>query len=347
MTVVIITGGIDLSVGSVVGLAGMIVGMLMTSGTPPLVAAIIAVIACFVVGVGNGIMIHEGGIAPFIATLGSMTMVRGLVQLLTNARTISGLPEAFLRFGNADYFGVPSQFWVWAILAVILTMMLNRTRFGRNAYGIGSSPEVARLSGIGLRANLYFAYGISGLLAGCRSDGASADGGGDGRKPFRTICNCSSGDWGCQSQRSAGYHHGLRPWCTDHDDHRKWRKPLRDRRLYAPDCDRGAHCSCGLDRPDSKRENGIINHGHGSRALCACRPVCPVLKVMLKLGIRAIAPSQKAALRLGEPGEVAEAVVWLCSDAASFTTGHARVIDGDTSQNRRHDRARPHGQGNL
>jgi ribose transport system permease protein len=166
MTVVIITGGIDLSVGSVVGLAGMIVGMLMTSGTPPLVAAIIAVIACFVVGVGNGIMIHEGGIAPFIATLGSMTMVRGLVQLLTNARTISGLPEAFLRFGNADYFGVPSQFWVWAILAVILTIMLNRTRFGRNVYAIGSSPEVARLSGISLRANLYFAYGISGLMAG-------------------------------------------------------------------------------------------------------------------------------------------------------------------------------------
>src|SRR5260221_4609658 len=185
-----------------------------------------------------------------------------------------------------------------------------------------------------------------GWYRGCRPDGAGADGGADGRKHLRTICNCSSGDWGCQSQRSAGYHHGLRPWCTDHDDHRKWRKPLRDRRLYAPDCDRGAHCSCGLDRPDSKRENGIINHGHGSRALCACRPVCPVLKVMLKLGIRAIAPSQKAALRLGEPGEVAEAVVWLCSDAASFTTGHAMVIDGDTSQNRRHDRARPHVQGN-
>jgi ribose transport system permease protein len=166
MTVVIITGGIDLSVGSVVGLAGMIAGMLMTSGIAPWVAAIVAVIVCFFVGMGNGVMIHEGGIAPFIATLGSMTMVRGLVQLLTNARTISGLPDGFLRFGTADYIGMPSQFWVWAILATILTVVLNRTRFGRNVYVIGSSPEVARLSGISLRANLYFAYGISGLMAG-------------------------------------------------------------------------------------------------------------------------------------------------------------------------------------
>lgn len=166
MTVVIITGGIDLSVGSVAGLAGVIVGMLMTSGLAPWPAAILAVTVCFFVGVGNGIMVHEGGIAPFIATLGSMTMVRGLVELLTNARTISGLPAAFLRFGNVDYFGMPSLFWVWAILAVILTVVLNRTRFGRNVYAIGSSPEVARLSGISLRANLYLAYGIGGLMAG-------------------------------------------------------------------------------------------------------------------------------------------------------------------------------------
>jgi ribose/xylose/arabinose/galactoside ABC-type transport system permease subunit len=138
----------------------------MTNGIAPWLAAIAAVVACFLVGVGNGAMIHEGGIAPFIATLGSMTMVRGLVQLLTNARTISGLPDQFLRFGNADYLGMPSQFWVWAILAIILTVVLNRTRFGRNIYAIGSSPEVARLSGISLRTNLYLAYGVSGLMAG-------------------------------------------------------------------------------------------------------------------------------------------------------------------------------------
>jgi hypothetical protein len=76
-------------------------------------------------------------------------------------------------------------------------MMLNRTRFGRNAYGIGSSPEVARLGGSGLRANLYFAYGISGLLAGCRPEGAGAHGRADGRKHLQAIYNRSTGDWGC------------------------------------------------------------------------------------------------------------------------------------------------------
>src|SRR5208337_3347250 len=155
MTIVIITGGIDLSVGSIVGLSGVVAALLMTSGTTPIIAVLVALAVSFAVGLLNAFMIREGGIAPF----GSMTMVRGLVQLLTNARTIAGLPDSFLSFGNADYLFLPSQLWVWAILAVILTIVLTRTRFGRNIYAIGSSNEVARLSGISLRFNLYLAYG--------------------------------------------------------------------------------------------------------------------------------------------------------------------------------------------
>ena len=166
ITVVIITGGIDLSVGSVVGLSGVIVALSMSQGTPPLIASILALLVSTLVGIFNGFMIHEGGIAPFIATLGSMTMVRGLVQLLTGARTIAGLPQSFLTFGQADYFYIPSQFWIWIVLAVILTLILTSTRFGRNIYAIGSSQEVARLSGISLRGNLYAAYGVCGLMAG-------------------------------------------------------------------------------------------------------------------------------------------------------------------------------------
>jgi len=166
MTIVIITGGIDLSVGSIVGLSGVVAALLMTSGTTPIIAVLVALAVSFAVGLLNAFMIREGGIAPFIATLGSMTMVRGLVQLLTNARTIAGLPDSFLSFGNADYLFLPSQLWVWAILAVILTIVLTRTRFGRNIYAIGSSNEVARLSGISLRFNLYLAYGLGALMAG-------------------------------------------------------------------------------------------------------------------------------------------------------------------------------------
>jgi ribose/xylose/arabinose/galactoside ABC-type transport system permease subunit len=166
MTVVIITGGIDLSVGSVVGLAGVILAMLLKAGVPSLPASLVAVLACFGVGVFNGVMVHDGGIAPFIATLGSMTMVRGLVELLTGARTLAGLPADFLRFGNSDYLGAPSQLWVWAGLALLLTFVLTQSRFGRNIYAIGSSAEVARLSGISLRSTLYLAYGLCGMMAG-------------------------------------------------------------------------------------------------------------------------------------------------------------------------------------
>jgi ribose/xylose/arabinose/galactoside ABC-type transport system permease subunit len=166
MTIVIITGGIDLSVGSVVGLAGVIAALLMTAGVTIWIACLVALMASFIAGLFNAFMIQEGRIAPFIATLGSLYMLRGLIQLLTNARTIAGLPKDFLAFGEAYYGFVPSQFWVWAILAAILTVVLMQTRFGRNVYAIGSSQEVARLSGISLRTNLYLAYGLSGLMAG-------------------------------------------------------------------------------------------------------------------------------------------------------------------------------------
>jgi ribose/xylose/arabinose/galactoside ABC-type transport system permease subunit len=166
MTIVIITGGIDLSVGSVAGFSSAVVALLMTSGVPPLFAVVVALAVSFGIGLFNAFMVHEGGIAPFIATLGSMTMVRGLLNLVTGARTIAGLPVSFLKFGDADYFGIPSQFVLWMVLTLVLTIVLAKTRFGRNIYAIGSSQEVARLSGISLRFNLYFAYGLCGLLAG-------------------------------------------------------------------------------------------------------------------------------------------------------------------------------------
>jgi ribose/xylose/arabinose/galactoside ABC-type transport system permease subunit len=166
MTIVIITGGIDLSVGSVAGFASAVGALLMTSGVAPIFAVPAALAVSFGIGLFNAFMVHEGGIAPFIATLGSMTMVRGLLDLVTGAQTIVGLPASFLKFGDADYFGIPSEFVLWMILTFVLTIVLAKTRFGRNIYAIGSSQEVARLSGISLRFNLYLAYGLCGLMAG-------------------------------------------------------------------------------------------------------------------------------------------------------------------------------------
>ena len=166
VTAVIISGGIDLSVGAVTGLSGVVVAMLMTGGMPTLLACAAALLVSALVGVANAVMIYEGRIPPFIATLASMTMVRGLVKLITNARMITGLPAGFLHFGEASYFGLPSQFWVWMVLAAVMIVVLSRTRFGRAIYAIGASPEVARLSGIDLRRNLYAVYALGAVMAG-------------------------------------------------------------------------------------------------------------------------------------------------------------------------------------
>ncbi len=166
VTAVIISGGIDLSVGAVAGLAGVVAAMLMTQGVPTLAACAAALAASAAVGVLNAVMVYEGRIPPFIATLATMTMGRGLIKLVTDARMVTGLPAGFLQFGQASYLGVPSQFWVWMVLSAGMIVVLTRTRFGRAVYAIGASPEVARLSGINLRSNLYAVYALGALMAG-------------------------------------------------------------------------------------------------------------------------------------------------------------------------------------
>jgi ribose transport system permease protein len=166
VTAIIITGGIDLSVGAVAGLTGVISAMLMVNGVPTIVACLGGLLAGVIVGVINAVMIYEGRIPPFIATLATMTMVRGFIKLITDAAMITGLPDGFLHFGEARYLGIPSQFWVWMVLAVIMAVLLTRMRLGRNFYAIGASAEVARLSGINLRTNIYAVYALGALLAG-------------------------------------------------------------------------------------------------------------------------------------------------------------------------------------
>ncbi len=164
ITLVIITGGIDLSVGSIVGFSGVIVALLLKSGAGIPLAVTAGLISGLICGVLNAFMIYEGNIPPFIATLGSMTMIRGLIKLVTNAKNISGLDAEFLAFAQWKWL-MPSLFWVWIILAIIFSIILNKTQLGRNIFAIGSNTEVARLSGISLRFNIYSAYALCGLLS--------------------------------------------------------------------------------------------------------------------------------------------------------------------------------------
>ena len=166
MTIIIISGGIDLSVGAVACLSGMVAAMLMTQGWDIIFACSMALLLSMLVGVVNGMLIYDGNIPPFIATLGTLTMARGLVKLLTDARSISGLPDPFLEFGQAVWLAVPSQFAVWMVLSGLVAWMLSSTRLGRNVFAIGSSVEVARLSGIKLRQTIYAVYGLGALMAG-------------------------------------------------------------------------------------------------------------------------------------------------------------------------------------
>lgn len=166
-TFVIITGGIDLSAGSICGMSALIAAMGMAQwGMSVTLSIIFAIVVGIVCGIYNGVIIHEFKVPPFIATLGSMTIIRGLIKVISNASTIAGLNEKFSEFGNESIFGIPNLAIIWVVMTVIAALILKYTVFGRNLYVIGSGTEVARLSGINLRVNTYAVYGFAGLLCG-------------------------------------------------------------------------------------------------------------------------------------------------------------------------------------
>jgi ribose/xylose/arabinose/galactoside ABC-type transport system permease subunit len=166
MTFIIISGGIDLSVGSIVGVAGVTSALLMKGGTAISVAIIITLLLVVVFGILNGVMVYDFHIPPFIATLGTMTIVRGATMLICDAKMVAGLPKAFTGFSQAKFLGMPSLFLVWVVLIIIASFIMTKTIFGRNIYAIGSNIEVARLSGINIRKNIYGIYAVGALLSG-------------------------------------------------------------------------------------------------------------------------------------------------------------------------------------
>jgi len=127
-------------------------------------ALTLALGAGLAVGLYHGFIIYEVKIPPFIATLGSMFVIRGLVKMISGARTIARLPESFTNFAQQDIAGVPSLVILWLVLALLVHLMLRHTTFGRNIFVIGSSQEVARLSGIRMRLNIYGIYILAALL---------------------------------------------------------------------------------------------------------------------------------------------------------------------------------------
>jgi ribose transport system permease protein len=165
MLMVIITAGIDLSVGAVVAIAGIVNALMLQAGVPMLISIPLTIVIGAAIGMFNGFLVFEVSITPFIATLGTVTIVRGLVMIISGARMIANLPPSFGRIASAQILGIPSMFIVWMALFALTVFLLNYTRLGRNFFIIGSSSEVARLSGIRLRPNIYAVYGLCSAYA--------------------------------------------------------------------------------------------------------------------------------------------------------------------------------------
>ncbi len=181
MTFVILTGGIDLSVGSVAGLGGMVMGYSLTQGftfggvsyyPPVFVAIIITILICLGVGLLNGWLIAKAGVAPFIATLGTLYVARGTALLISGGKTFPNLGgvaslgnTGFPSLGQSFFLGLPLPVWMMLVLFALALVIANRTPLGRQVYAIGGNERAARLTGISVAQVKAFTYLTSAFCA--------------------------------------------------------------------------------------------------------------------------------------------------------------------------------------
>ena len=164
-TFVIITAGIDLSVGAVVGFTSVIIALLLTSGFPIWLAVIITLAIGIAIGVFHAFGISRLGLPPFIMTLATLTALRGVGLLITNGATISITNDQFTGFSRGEFLGVPNLFWMVIVVAIPGYVFLHQSRFGRYLFAVGSNMEAARLSGVNTTRMLYIAYTLSAFCA--------------------------------------------------------------------------------------------------------------------------------------------------------------------------------------
>jgi ribose transport system permease protein len=164
-TFVIITAGIDLSVGAITGFASLIVALLLGADYPIWLCAIITLLVGVAIGLFHAFGIVQMGLPPFIMTLATMQALRGLGLLITNGATISITNDTFTDFSQGSLFGVPNLFLMVLLVAVPAYIFLHHSKWGRYLFAIGSNAEAARLSGVNTRAMIYVAYVLSAFCA--------------------------------------------------------------------------------------------------------------------------------------------------------------------------------------
>jgi ribose transport system permease protein len=165
MTFVILSGGIDLSVGSLVALSGVALAAALQRGAPLPVALLAGLGTGAVAGLANGLLITRGKLPPFIATLGMMSVARGLTLFVTDGRPISGFDAGFRSLATGRVTGVPASVLLAGVLYVLAHLVLTRTRFGLYVYAIGGNEEATRLSGVAVRFHKTMVYVLAGLMS--------------------------------------------------------------------------------------------------------------------------------------------------------------------------------------
>ncbi|MCM3702412.1 ABC transporter permease subunit [Paenibacillus macerans] len=167
MTFVILTGGIDLSVGSTLALSSAIMAGMIVSGVNPLIAIGASCLLGAGLGAVNGAFITKGKMAPFIVTLATMTIYRGLTMVFTEGNPITGLGDSltFQMFGRGYFLGIPVPAITMAIMFALLWVLLNKTSFGRKTYAIGGNEKASIISGIKVQRIKIMVYSLTGFLA--------------------------------------------------------------------------------------------------------------------------------------------------------------------------------------
>lgn len=167
MTLIIVTGGIDLSVGSTMGLCAIVLGVAWKNLGLPLEAAILAcLLTGALAGLANGLLITALGVPPLIATLATLALYRGLAEGISQARSVRGYPEWFFVLGQGELGGIPTQLWLLASAVVLFAVALAMTGFGRTLYAIGHNGTAARFAGLRVDGAKLAIYTAAGLTAG-------------------------------------------------------------------------------------------------------------------------------------------------------------------------------------
>ena len=166
MTIIIIAGGIDLSVGAILAMAGVLGTMAMEAGLPIPAGIAIGIVAGLFWGSVNGLLTTRLRINPFIVTLGTLGIIRGLTLIITNGLPVHRVPEAFSFFGEGNLFGVPFVLWVLVVCALLTHVILEHTRLGRYAFAIGSNPDAAVYAGVPVGFDTTAVYALGGMLTG-------------------------------------------------------------------------------------------------------------------------------------------------------------------------------------